>query len=330
MENLTNINIIDTEFFNDTLEMVAMLESGSEDAGKVERVARKSIYRDFAKFDKILHNDYFSETPRYPANVFKRRFRMPKGMFLKISDDLANLDPFFKLRYDAAKRRGLSTFQKCTAALRLLAYGNSADSVDEYIKVGESTLLEILRKFCKGIISLYENRYLRSPDEHDVKKLMDENAKRGFPGMLGSIDCMHWYWKNCPVAHAGQYQGKEGKPSVVLEAIASYNLHIWHCFFGLPGSLNDINILDRSPLIDNVIEVNLHFLFLIIQSLKTSFFRNVFQNVATRYKETRDKLVIGWQMESIQIGQFLSKPFPIHQTKKTVCLLRIKSRCERT
>lgn len=37
-------------------------------------------------------------------------------------------------------------------------------------------------------------------------------------------------------------------PTMILEADASQDLWIWHSFFGLPGSLNDINVLQRSPL----------------------------------------------------------------------------------
>jgi Plant transposon protein len=66
--------------------------------------------------------------------------------------------------------------------------------------------------------------------------------------MLGSLDCTHWEWKNCPVAWAGQYTGKEKKCTVALEAVATYDTWIWHTFFGTPGSCNDINILDHSNL----------------------------------------------------------------------------------
>jgi hypothetical protein len=71
--------------------------------------------------------------------------------------------------------------------------------------------------------------------------------------MFGSLDCMHWTWKNCPVAWQGQFQDKDKNRSVILEAIADQSLWIWHAFFGLPGGNNDINVLDQSPLISNML-----------------------------------------------------------------------------
>ena len=67
--------------------------------------------------------------------------------------------------------------------------------------------------------------------------------------MFASLDCMHWQWKICPVAWQGQFQDKDKKRSVILEAIADQSLWIWHSFFGLPGGNNDINVLDRSPIV---------------------------------------------------------------------------------
>lgn len=65
---------------------------------------------------------------------------------------------------------------------------------------------------------------------------------------------MHWQWKNCPIQKQGQYKGHVDKPTIILEAVASKDLWIWHAFFGMPGSHNDINVLHRSPLFANLAE----------------------------------------------------------------------------
>jgi hypothetical protein len=76
--------------------------------------------------------------------------------------------------------------------------------------------------------------------------------KHGIHGLLGSLDCSHFVWGNCLVAHHGQFQGKEGKPTIVVEALADYNLYVWHAVFGYPGTLNDINIWDTSYLLQSL------------------------------------------------------------------------------
>ena len=40
----------------------------------------------------------------------------------------------------------------------------------------------------------------------------------------------------------------------MLEAVALYDTWIWHAFFGVPGSQNDITVLGRSPLFNNLTE----------------------------------------------------------------------------
>ncbi|XP_058840293.1 uncharacterized protein LOC131695787 [Topomyia yanbarensis] len=217
---------------------------------------RANIERNFQSGHDSLYQMYFSQNSTFDEKTFARRFRMSKKMFLKIMENLNEKFDYFKLRRDAVGKIGLSPLQKCSAALRVLAYGSAADSLDEVVRIGESTVLETMRKFCDGIIDIYEETYLRLPNAKDVDELRTENAERGFPGMIASIDCMHWVWKNCPVALKGQYQGKERKATVVLEACASQDGRIWHCFFGTPGSCNDLNILDRSPLLNNVLQHN--------------------------------------------------------------------------
>ena len=117
--------------------------------------------------------------------------------------------------------------------------------MDEYIIIGESTAIESLRRFVKAVIAMFGDYYLRSPNNIDIALLLQMGEQRGFPGMLWSID--YWKWRFCPTAWQGMYIDHCHEPTIILEAVASQDHWIWHAFFGLPGSLNDINVLDRSP-----------------------------------------------------------------------------------
>ncbi|XP_057779810.1 uncharacterized protein LOC130998411 [Salvia miltiorrhiza] len=82
-------------------------------------------------------------------------------------------------------------------------------------------------------------------------------AKHGFLGMLGSLDCMHWTWKNYPVAWHGAYTRRDhGKPTIILETVVSQDPWIWHAFFRVAGSNNNINVLNQLTLFNDVISGN--------------------------------------------------------------------------
>ncbi|KAK4480133.1 hypothetical protein RD792_013190 [Penstemon davidsonii] len=190
---------------------------------------RKFLNRNHQARHIQLMNDYFVERPLYSSETFRRRFRMKRPLFLRFSPIL-----------------------KVTIAMRSLAYAFSHDTNDENFRVAESTACEIVREFCQTILRLYQDQYLRAPTPTDLAILLNKSERRGFHGMTGSIDCMHWEWKNCPTAWQGSFSGRKKKPTIVLEAVASHDTWICHAFFGVPGALNDITVLGRSPLFDNL------------------------------------------------------------------------------
>lgn len=144
--------------------------------------------------------DYFAAEPLYTKSMFRTRFRMNRRLFLRIVNALGQCSPYFTYMVDCTGRIGLSPLQKCTAAMRMLAYGTPADALDEYLKIGKCTSLECLDRFTQGVIEVFGGEYLRRPTSSDVECLLQVNESRGFPGMLGSIDCMHWRWEKFPLA----------------------------------------------------------------------------------------------------------------------------------
>ncbi|GKA98016.1 probable serine/threonine-protein kinase PBL7 [Tanacetum coccineum] len=151
----------------------------------------------------------------------------------------------------------ISSHLKYIAAIRQMAYGSTPDAFDEYLQISEHTARDALFFFNMCIMELYMPKYLRKPTSEDVVKIQQKhNNVHSFPGMLRSIDCMHWEWKNCPVSWQGQYsRGDKKYPTIMLEAVASHKIcEFWHAFYGMAGANNDINVLDNSPLFDDLLD----------------------------------------------------------------------------
>jgi hypothetical protein len=258
--NHSNFNFYDAfDFDDDTLvfafQVVIVVVAEEESNNQGRRIGYRDsilghniVNRNRKEGEIRLYNDYFAENLKFTESQFRRRFMMSRRLFLRIANAVEAYNPYFKQRIDVIGVLGLSCLQKITAAHRILAYDIPADLIDEYLRMGETTAIESLRAFVKAIVEVFGDWYLRALNEADICRLLSIGEQRGFSGMLGSIDCMHWKWEKCPIAWHGMYTGHCRKPTIILEAMALQDLWIWHALFGMPGSLNDINVLDRSPI----------------------------------------------------------------------------------
>ncbi|KAK3229396.1 hypothetical protein Dsin_001277 [Dipteronia sinensis] len=102
----------------------------------------------------------------------------------------------------------------------MLAYGLPEYAIDEYIKIKESTAIESSKRFCRAVVELFTEQYLRSPNANDVARLL----------------CI----------------ARSGSLTIILEDVSDYDLWIWHAYFGLLGTNNDINVLESSHLLANL------------------------------------------------------------------------------
>ncbi|XP_070679354.1 uncharacterized protein [Malus domestica] len=90
----------------------------------------------------------------------------------------------YEQKKDACGAMGLIPEQKITAALQMLAYGASADQVDEIARMEKSTILESLMRFCGAIESIYTAEYLRKPTHMDLERLLKKAEMRVFNDVL--------------------------------------------------------------------------------------------------------------------------------------------------
>uniref|UniRef100_A0A803Q2N0 Uncharacterized protein n=1 Tax=Cannabis sativa TaxID=3483 RepID=A0A803Q2N0_CANSA len=97
---------------------------------------------------------------------------MRKHVFLSIVQALESHSSYFQMRFDTTSKRGLSPLQKCTAAMRMLAYGVPADYVDEYVRIGETSAIDCLVNFVRGVNEIFETEYLRRPNVDDIRRLL--------------------------------------------------------------------------------------------------------------------------------------------------------------
>ncbi|XP_071703975.1 uncharacterized protein [Rutidosis leptorrhynchoides] len=220
----------------DLLDMIDLEEEEEEIVEPIPRAPRRFLLRDREETGMRLWNDYFSDNPIFSGIIFAD----------------------FHQRRDATGLLGFNIFQKCTSAIKQLAHGTAPDAFDEYLRMGQQTSYDCLNNYCKSVFHLYANEYFRKLTPQDAQRLVTAHAEiHGYPGMLGSLDCMHWACKNYPYRYKGHYKrGDHGYPTIMLEAVASYDLWIWHAYFGPAGSNNDINVLNQSDLFNDLLQDN--------------------------------------------------------------------------
>jgi len=138
------------------------------------------------------------------------------------------------------------------ACLDLLAQGSHYRSYRSDAAMPPETLRQYFQKFLDAVLEEF-GEFLAWPSRGALKSIQANYEKRGMPGCLGCIDCVHIHWKNVPTAQRYAFVGKDGKPSFNVEAVSDKRLYCWHLSVGHPGGMNDLNVMRRSSLVQSML-----------------------------------------------------------------------------
>ncbi|KAI5345126.1 hypothetical protein L3X38_013003 [Prunus dulcis] len=156
------INMLHREEDEQVVITMALLDEENQGRRRGSQVShRRNVDRHSHSRGKNLLEDYFNPTSLYYDVDFRRRYRMQPHLFNKVMHDIFNYDAYFVQKCDAAGVLGLLPEQKFTVVIRMLAYGSSADQVDEIAQMGKSTTLVALVRFCDAVETLCTRDYLR-------------------------------------------------------------------------------------------------------------------------------------------------------------------------
>jgi len=218
---------------------------------------RSRIEHDCERALMCVCQDCLGPDPLF-GRQFERIFRVTRTMFDRVWQVVANADPFFACVVNPVTKKAICPEIKVMMALKTLAFGVAPMAFSDCFQMGETAGRSCVKKFCFATAHDKELRekHLRKPTKADCKAISKLHEDEfGHPGNMGCLDCMHVYWRTCPAAWQGQFKnGKEEHSSLVLEAVADYNTWFWHSFFGTPGTNNDINTWDQSPLLRSMLD----------------------------------------------------------------------------
>nr|KAJ0204335.1 hypothetical protein LSAT_V11C500246000 [Lactuca sativa] len=113
--------------------------------------------------------------------------------------------------------------------------------------MSERTGRECTYLFCQYVIELYRDIYLQH-----LTKVMSNNCMPHIKLNMVFQGCLEWaIYPN--VWHGEFTRGDQGFPTDILEVVVSHDLWFWHAFFGMTGSNNNRNVIQVSPLFNNIL-----------------------------------------------------------------------------
>lgn len=245
-------------------QMLLEVKKKRVEANKQNKIFKPRIYEGKPNYEasdwgRMLTNDRMKNPlDRKGGKLFRRRFRVPHPIFIKIVE-MTRAAGWFSEKPNCAGQRGAPLELKILAVLRVLGRGYCFDGVEELCLISAENLRVFFRKFCAKFSQEKFAEYCSHPQtETEIANAMHVYSELGLPGCIGSTDCVHIRWERCPSGERSLHKGKEGYPTLSYEVSVDHTKRIIAATQGHPGARNDKTIVKFDGFVTDIFQKRLY------------------------------------------------------------------------
>lgn len=207
---------------------------------------------------KFLQRDNLSDLSSRDGKTFRNRFTVPYQLYTHLLSMAKNWFP--QNVVDSFGYEVTPISLKLLGTLRILGKGCSWDLLYELSGVSAEVhrrwTLAFLAKFALEMYPVY----VHGPrDSVEMEKVSSLYAASGFPGCIGSTDCVHIRWERCPSAWTSAYKnGKHTYTSIAYEMTVTHSKKLQATTTGHYGTASDRTIVKFDGFVQHVRENKLY------------------------------------------------------------------------
>jgi Plant transposon protein len=226
------------------------IEAGYRRAFKNRKVYNRENYRDSCWY-KFLQRDLMDLNER-DGKTFRLRFTVPFQLYQQL---LGFAERWFPQRkVDACGKEVTPISLKLLGTLRILGKGCSWDLLYELsgvsAEVHRKWTLAFIAKFSTEMYSVYVYGPRNSEELNAVTSLY---AACGFPGCVGSTDCVHIRWECCPSMWSSVFRnGKHNYASIAYEMTVDHSKRFQATTIEHYGTTSDKTIVKFDGFVNSV------------------------------------------------------------------------------
>lgn len=191
------------------------------------------------------------DSPNFPEEDFKKAFRMSRGTFDMICEELDSA----VTKKDTMLRTAIPVRQRVAVCIWRLATGEALREVSKRFGLGISTCHKLVLEVCTAIKRVMMPKFLQWPDERRMNEIKHEfELFSGIPNVGGSVYTSH-IPIIAPKERVAAYFNKRHTErnqktsySITVQGVVDPKGAFTDICIGYPGSMSDDQVLEKSAL----------------------------------------------------------------------------------